>query len=155
RRRKAGPSVPRLDSRGRGNERKNRSTSVLIGGAREHRADDDFQIEPERPIVDVIQIVLDALSHLVVGVGLAAIAVDLRPAGDARPDVMTPRITRNALLVFAIVRQRVRSWADQRHIASEYIKELGNLVDVPASQPEADPSEPRIIGARLADHRAV
>jgi len=34
-------------------------------------------------VVDVIVIVIDAALHLFVGVGLAAEAVDLRPAGDA------------------------------------------------------------------------
>jgi hypothetical protein len=29
------------------------SIGVAIGGARKHRADDDFQVQPERPIVDI------------------------------------------------------------------------------------------------------
>ena len=54
-------------------------------------------------------IVIDAAIHLFVGVGLAAEAVDLRPAGDARQHVMPPRAKRDLPLVFAIVRQRARA----------------------------------------------
>src|SRR3984885_8100093 len=78
------------------------SISVAITGRRQHGAEDDLQIEPERPVVDVEQVVLEAPAHLLVGVDLAAAAVDLRPAGDARLDVVAPRIERDALLVFVI-----------------------------------------------------
>src|SRR5262245_58110027 len=42
--------------------------------------EEDAQIEPRRPVRDVVQIVLDALAERCV----AAPAIDLGPAGDAR-----------------------------------------------------------------------
>ncbi len=98
---------------------------------------------------------LDALAYLLVAIDLAAAAVNLRPAGDARPDVVAPRIERDALLVFMIVRQRERPRADQRHVAGEDIEELRNLVDVPAPQEAADAGQPRIVLGGLRNHRAV
>src|SRR5262245_44788271 len=50
---------------------------------RAERLEDDVEVEPHRPVVDVVEIVLDALADLVDRVGLATPAVDLRPAGDA------------------------------------------------------------------------
>src|SRR5580704_19442785 len=64
------------------------SIGVAISRRRQHGADDDLQIEPERPVVDIEQVVLEAPAHLLVGIDLAATAVDLRPAGDARLDVV-------------------------------------------------------------------
>ena len=60
-----------------------RAVGVLIRRTRQWRARLDLQVETEGPIVDVEQVVLNPLSHLLLGVGLAAIAVDLRPAGNA------------------------------------------------------------------------
>src|ERR1700733_14474765 len=83
------------------------SISVAIPGGGKHRADDDLQVEPERPVVDVEKVVFDALAHFVVLIDLAAVAVDLRPSGDARFDVVTPRVERDAALELVIVRQRM------------------------------------------------
>ena len=81
--------------------------------AREQRQQENAQVEPERPVADVIVIVIDAALHRFVGVSLAAEAVDLRPAGGARQQVTPPRAKRDLPLVFAIVRQRVRTRADR------------------------------------------
>ena len=42
----------------------------------------DPEVEQQRPIVDVVEVVAHAGSHLLDGLGLAAQAVDLGPAGD-------------------------------------------------------------------------
>src|SRR5579884_39159 len=81
-----------------------RSIGVAIAGGRKHSTEENFQVEPQRPIVDVVQIVLDALAHRFFAVDLAAIAVDLRPAGDAGLDVVAARVERDAAFIFAVVR---------------------------------------------------
>src|SRR5262249_7391115 len=83
------------------------SMGIVIGPRREHGADHDLEIEPERPVIDVVQVVRDAAAHLVVGVGLAAQPVNLRPAGDAGLDVVAAGIDRDSLLELAIVRERM------------------------------------------------
>ena len=56
--------------------------SVGVAGeeASERRAEQDLEVQEQGPVLDVIEVVLDAL----LDGGLAAQAVDLRPAGDAR-----------------------------------------------------------------------
>src|SRR4051812_40018990 len=48
----------------------------------EQRHQDDIEIETHRPVLDVVEIVLDAHVHLPELVRLAAPAADLRPSGD-------------------------------------------------------------------------
>ena len=126
------------------------SIRIAVGAGRDHRPDQDLKVEPERPVVDVVQIELDPALHLVVAVGLATEAVDLRPSCYPRLDVMPTRIERDSLLVLAIVRERMRTRPDQRHVALEHVEELGNLIDVPAPQPGSDLGDARIVPPRLA-----
>ena len=48
-----------------------------------NRASDDLKVEQERPMLDVIEIVLDSLGDLLHGRGFTAPAIDLRPARDS------------------------------------------------------------------------
>src|ERR1051326_223966 len=161
-RRRWSPSAPSPRSRGwrgdlilRAIAGEEKSIRVRVCRRRQHRAHDDFQIQPQRPVVDVEQVVLDALAHLVFGVDGAAEAVDLGPAGDARLDVVAAAREADALLVFAVVRQRVRPRPDQRHVADQHVEQLRDLVDVPAPPPAADAGQPRIVALRLRYHGAV
>src|ERR1044072_8998135 len=56
---------------------------------RERRHRQDVEVEQQRPVLDVVEIVLDARLDLLLAVGLAAPAVDLCPAGDAGLQPMT------------------------------------------------------------------
>src|SRR5204863_2236065 len=55
---------------------------ISIGRRREGGAQDDAEVQPQRPVVDVVEVMLDALAHFF-GVGFPAKAVHLRPSGDA------------------------------------------------------------------------
>jgi hypothetical protein len=57
---------------------------IAIVRVRTRGADHDLETERERPVDDVVQIVLDALAHLLVGIGLVAQAENLRPSADAK-----------------------------------------------------------------------
>src|SRR6185295_365478 len=59
---------------------------------RDRRLEQDVDVEQHRPVLDVIQIELDALLDLLFIVDLAAPAVDLRPAGDAGFDAMAREV---------------------------------------------------------------
>ena len=61
--------------------RRLQSVGMLVEEAAEQREPHDLQVEAHRPVLDVVQVVLDPLLERRV----AAPAVDLRPAGDARP----------------------------------------------------------------------
>src|SRR6267142_1300401 len=56
---------------------------VALGHQRQRRLEQNVDIEQHRPVLDVIQVELDALLDFLFIVDLAAPAVDLRPAGDA------------------------------------------------------------------------
>src|SRR5687767_10329974 len=48
----------------------------------------DPEVQRQRPVVEVVEVVVNALLHLVYRLGLAAEAVDLGPAGYARPHLV-------------------------------------------------------------------
>src|SRR5215211_322173 len=56
---------------------------ILLLEDDEDRPPDDLQVELERPVAQVFEVVRDAHHHLVDRLGLAAHSVHLRPAGDA------------------------------------------------------------------------
>src|SRR5436305_9936082 len=97
---------------------------------------------PERPIVDVVEIMLDPALHFLIGFSLSTQAMDLRPAGDARLDVVPAGIERDTLLVLPIVRKRMWPRANQRHVALDDIEQLRQLVDAPATKPGAHLGHP-------------
>jgi hypothetical protein len=63
-----------------------------VGLRREHRQEHDLDVQPQRPIVDIEQVVLEPRQHLLIVGDLAAMTVNLRPAGDARLDVVAAGI---------------------------------------------------------------
>src|SRR3954454_15886896 len=71
------------------------SPSIQEGFVRADCPQEDLNVEPDRPIVDVVEIVLDAPSQRFVRPDLAAKAVDLSPTGDAWFDVVPPRVERD------------------------------------------------------------
>jgi predicted aspartyl protease len=69
----------------------------------------------------------------------------LRPTGDAWLDVVPPRIERDALLVLAVVAERMRARADQGHVAAQDPKDfhaasqLGHIALLSNKLDEAEP----------------
>src|SRR5262245_47403491 len=110
----------------------------------QERQPHDFQIEPHRPVLDVVQVVLDALLDRRV----AAPAVDLRPAGDAGLHLVAQHVLRNLVLELLDKEWALGAWPDDRHVAAENIPELRQLVDVKAAEPAAEWRRTRIVVAR-------
>jgi hypothetical protein len=65
------------------------SIGIYVGFSGEGGEEDDPQIEKEGPIVDIVQVVFNAMLHLLERVGLATTSVDLSPARNARLYVVT------------------------------------------------------------------
>src|SRR5919107_166359 len=80
--------------------------------AAEQRHPHDFEVERHRPVFDVIQIELDALLER----GVPAPAVDLRPPGDARLDLMAQHVLREAVLELIDEKRPLGPWSDDRHV---------------------------------------
>src|SRR5262245_11400508 len=53
--------------------------------------DYDFEIKKDGPVVDIVQVMFHPALHLLEGVGVAAVAVDLSPTSNARLDVVPTR----------------------------------------------------------------
>src|SRR5436190_3147682 len=71
-----------------------RLVCVFVEETLQEREPHDLQIEPHRPIFDVVQVVLDALLER----GVAAPAVDLRPTGQPRLHFVAQHVLRNLVL---------------------------------------------------------
>src|SRR4051812_12155911 len=53
---------------------------------------DDIEVESERPVAQIFEIVIDAALHFFEHVGFASIAVHLGPSGDARRDFVAQHV---------------------------------------------------------------
>src|SRR5262245_2178686 len=94
----------------------------------------DLQVEPRRPVFDVVNIELD---HLLERQAVAP--ADLRQAGQARFYVKPFAVP--GLIAFDLIRNG-RARADQRHLAFEDVEDLGQLVEAQAAQERAHAREP-------------
>src|SRR5688572_5856347 len=101
------------------------SVGVLLKATHE-REPHDLEVEADRPVLDVIQVVFDALLER----GVAAPAVDLRPAGDAGLDLVAQHVLRDAVLELLDEVGALRPRADDRHVAADDVPELRQLVEV-------------------------
>src|SRR4051812_33822021 len=72
----------------------NRSIRVFVEETPEKRQPHDFQIEANRPVFDVVEVVLDPLFERCV----TAPPVDLRPASQARLDLVSQHVLRDLVL---------------------------------------------------------
>src|SRR6266853_2670444 len=97
---------------------------------------EDTQIEPQRPVVDVVQIVLYPLAQ----VAAAAQIVDLCPTRDPRLHHVLLHVAWNLLPELGDEFGTLRPWTDQRHVAVQDIEKLRKLVEAVASKQRAKPS---------------
>ena len=91
----------------------------------------DLQIQPWRPVLDVIEIVRNASVRLLERVDFAPKTIDLSPAGDAWFDAMAMEILLDRVAIEAIAGfhcHRVGARANQRHIAAQHIDQLRQFV---------------------------
>ena len=99
------------------------------------REPDDLDVECDRPVLDVVQVVLEALFERRV----AAPAVDLRPAGDAGLHLVAQHVLREAMLELLDEERALGTRTDDRHVAAQDVPELRQFVEVEAAQPSARP----------------
>src|SRR4029079_18012546 len=95
----------------------------LLAAAAElaERAPEDLQVEAERPVVDVPDVLLDPL-----GPADRLAAVYLRPARDPRLDSESTAVVLGVVLRLL---DEVRPRPDQAHLAAEDVPELRQLVE--------------------------
>src|SRR4051794_26661224 len=81
---------------------------------------DDAQVEPQRPVFNVVEIIPDSLLQ----VRVAPQIIDLRPSGDARLDKVLLHVAGDLLAESADEFGPLRSWPHDRHLSPENIDEL-------------------------------
>src|SRR6185437_3273813 len=116
---------------------------------RQRRLEQNIQIEQHRPVLDIVEIELDALLDFLFAIDLAAPAVHLRPAGDAGLDAMAREIAINGLVEQPALQSAlhgVRARADQRQVALEYdIEELRQFVEAGPADEAADAGDAAVV----------
>src|ERR1700692_1978028 len=133
-----------------GNARAKCSVGVLVlRHQRQWRLEKNVEIEQHRPVLDVIEVELDALLDFLLAVALAAPAVDLGPAGNARLDavageIAVDRLVEQPALQFAL--HGVRARTDQRQIALEYdVEQLRQFVEAGLADKAPDPGDAAVV----------
>src|SRR5438270_1056729 len=94
---------------------------------RRDRAEKDADIEPEGPLLNVLPVEEDDILE----VDHLAASAHLPESGDPGLGVEAAEVV---VLVFVEVRLEERSRSDQRHVADQYIGELWQLVETPATK---------------------
>src|SRR5260370_403516 len=94
----------------------------------------NLDVEAHRPVLDVVEVVLDALLERCV----AAPAVHLRPPCDACLDLVAEHVLRNAAVELLAEIRTLGPRTDDRHVAAQHVPELRQLVDAEAAPPTAD-----------------
>ena len=98
-----------------------------------HRLDsqqDDADVEPERPMLDVPDVALYAPFHLPQLLGLASESRFLGPARNARFHEVAHHVFVEQLAVHLRVFQHVWAWSHDAHVVLQHVPELRQLVDV-------------------------
>src|SRR5215831_16603826 len=107
------------------------------------RLQQNLQIEPETPALDVVEIVLDPLLDRRV----PSPAVDLRPTRDPRLDLVPEHVAGHPASELLEEARPLGPGADETHLAAQHVHELRQLVETRPSQEDADPRPARIVRA--------
>src|SRR5450759_4507308 len=120
------------------------SIRIVVTQAMSEGHPEDLDFVGESPVFDVVEVVLDPLGEA----GVAAPAVDLRPAGHAGADAVAQHVLRKLLLEFSDELRPLRAGPDEGHLPPQDIDELRQLVQAPSPQVPPDPRAARVLRAR-------
>lgn len=110
---------------------------------------DDAQVEPERPVLHIPDVLTDAVFHLIEFLGLATATVHLCPTGNARLQQMAHHVFVYQCRIFLGMLEHMRTRTDYRHVSQEYIDELRQLIDAALAEEIAKPRLAGVILGRL------
>src|ERR1051326_6208635 len=112
------------------------SISVLSRQDHPYGHQEDLEVKPWRPVVDVPEIVIDPFSSFLRSIDLTAQPMHLGPSGDAWPHTVAQKISSNRLVIDPIAclhLHDVRTWPNERHVAKKDVEELRQFVDAQAA----------------------
>lgn len=106
--------------------------------------EEDEDVQPEAPVFDVPDVVLDTL----LDAGVAAQAVHLGPAGDAGAHLLADEVEGDLLLEVAHMVGDLGAGADQAHVTFEDIEKLGKFIHAELADEAAEAGFARVgVGA--------
>src|SRR6266571_9264637 len=120
------PAAPVMTTRG--------LVGMLVEEPSQQREPHDLEIEPHRPVLDVIEVVLDPFLDRRV----APPAVHQRPPRDPGLHLVAQHVLRNLVLELGDEQRALGTRPDDGHVALEHVPELGQLVDVRSAKQLAD-----------------
>lgn len=100
--------------------------------------EDNTDVKPERPVLDIPDISLDALLHLPELLRLTTETRYLCPTGNARLREVANHILINQTAIYLSMIQHVRSRTHDTHIALQYINKLRELINIRLSHEVAE-----------------
>src|SRR5213596_2096635 len=121
-----------------------RSIRVAVAETGPEGQEEDLQVEAEAPALDVVEVVFDPFLDR----GLAAPAVDLRPARDARLHLVAEHVAGHPPAELLDEARALGTRADEAHLTAQDVPELRQLVETPASQERPEPRAPLVIRPR-------
>ena len=103
---------------------------------RQHRSPDNLHVAPERARCQILQIHVQTREHLLHGVGIAVVERSLR----RQPRAYLVELGVIGVMLHNLVDENLsfRAVADERHIATEYVPELWELVQMIVAEEVAD-----------------
>src|SRR5215813_5343272 len=117
--------------------------------------DNDLDIQRDAPVVYVPNIEVDPLFHGLNSGRLTAIAADLCPTRDPGLHVMAKGVVADLLGKITVVGSRMWPRPNQRHLPTDNIEQLRQLIDACPSQPCANTRDSPIASHHLLDCRAI
>src|SRR5688572_12407980 len=115
----------------------------------------DPKIEGRRPVPQILEVIFDPAMHVFELAGFAAATVHLCESSDSRWHFMADHVALDQPAILLIMRDRMRSWTDEAHVALEHVDELGQLVNGVAAQPTPDRGDPFVALGRLLNDGPV
>lgn len=112
--------------------------------------EDNADVKPERPVLDIPDITLDTLLHLPELLRLTTETRYLSPTGNSRFREVANHILINQTAINLSVIQHVRSRTHDTHVALQYINKLRELINIRLSHEVAERKLSWVILRRLS-----
>ena len=121
------------------------------------RLEENPDVEPQRPVLDVIEVVPHLLGFLLEVVRIAV--ADLRPACHAWTHRRSQTVVGDVLHENLLIAGGMRAWPDQVHLAPQHVHQLRHFVEPESPQPLAHARDAALVvldpfGRRLRLARA-
>lgn len=120
------------------------SICVSVDESLYYREEQDFDVQHDGPVFDVIQIAVDAQPDR----SITAVAIYLRPSRDAGTDLVLDHVTGDLFFKLLYEKWALRPGADEAHLAFQHVKQLGQLVHTRFADEFADRSDAWVVGCR-------